>query len=212
MPDGPAIKYSAVGICGGSCSGKSTLARRILQKLGADQCVILPQDDYFFGLGDAPEGKGGKNFDHPNAVDFEKLTAHLAQLKAGRAIDRPLYDFPTHMPKSETEHMEARPIILVDGILIFQNEQLRKLFDLKIFVECDRNTRFTRRLQRDVNERGRTAESVIQVFADQVSPMHDRFVKPSASHADIVANSQQSNLTSGEEFEKVMNAIQNMNQ
>lgn len=204
------MKPKAIGICGGSCSGKSTLARRVFEQLGPEQCVILPQDDYFFGLSDAPEGKGGKNFDHPDAVDFQKMCGQLTQLKAGRTIERPLYDFPTHMPKPETERTEPRPIILVDGILIFQNQKLRDLLDLKIFVECDRNTRFTRRLQRDVNERGRTAESVIQVFTDQVSPMHDKFVSPSLEHADIVVNSQQSNLTSGEQFSRVMDSIKLM--
>lgn len=182
----------AIGISGGSCSGKSTLTRKIFEKLGPDQCVILPQDDYFFGLGDAPEGKGGPNFDHPDAVDFDQLCAQLARLKKGQAIDRPLYDFPTHMPKPETERTESRPVILIDGILILQHQPLRDLLDLSIFVECDSETRFARRLERDVRERGRTAQSVHDQFANQVGPMHDLHVEPSKVHADIVVNSQQS--------------------
>lgn len=181
-----------VGISGGSCSGKSTLTKLLFEALGPDQCVILPQDDYFFGLGDAPLGKGGPNFDHPHAVDFDKLCAQLAQLKSGQAIDRPLYDFPTHMPKTETRRTEPRPVILVDGILILQHQPLRDLLDLSIFVECDSDTRFARRLERDVRERGRTAQSVHEQFANQVGPMHDLHVEPSKSHADIVVNSQQS--------------------
>ncbi|ATW03035.1 uridine kinase [Sphingorhabdus sp. YGSMI21] len=182
---------TVVGISGGSCSGKSTLTQLLFEALGPDQCVILPQDDYFFGLGDAPQGKGGPNFDHPNAVDFENLCEQLAQLKNGQAIDRPLYDFPTHMPKAETRRTESRPVILVDGILILQHRPLRELLDLSIFVECDSDTRFARRLERDVRERGRSAQSVREQFANQVGPMHDLHVEPSKSHADIVINSQQ---------------------
>jgi uridine kinase len=181
-----------VGISGGSCSGKSTLTRLLFEALGPDQSVILPQDDYFFGLGDAPQGKGGPNFDHPHAVDFDKLCEQLAQLKSGQPVDRPLYDFPTHMPKTETRRTEPRPVILVDGILILQHQPLRELLDLSIFVECDSETRFARRLERDVRERGRSAQSVHEQFANQVGPMHDLHVEPSKTHADIVINSQQS--------------------
>lgn len=196
-----------VGISGGSCSGKSTLAARIYQTLGPDQCVILPQDDYFFGFGDAPEGKGGPNFDHPDAVDFDKMCAQLALLKQGAAIDRPLYDFPTHLPKAETELTEPRPIILVDGILILHHAPLRQLFDLSVFVRCDSAIRFARRLERDVRERGRTADSVKQAFTNQVDPMHDKYVEPSQVHADIVINSQQSESVVTSEISAVVRSI-----
>ncbi|MDM8010755.1 MAG: uridine kinase [Parasphingorhabdus sp.] len=201
------MRPKAVGISGGSCSGKTTLTRRIFEKLGPEQCVILPQDDYFFGLGDAPAGKGGPNFDHPDAVDFEQLCAQLEQLKKGQAIDRPLYDFPTHMPKVETERTEARPVILIDGILILQHQPLRELLDLSIFVECDSETRFARRLERDVRERGRTAQSVHDQFANQVGPMHDLHVEPSKVHADIVINSQQWGPAFDDLFESIMSRI-----
>tara|TARA_R110002124_G_C8923228_1_gene511381 strand:+ start:396 stop:1001 length:606 start_codon:yes stop_codon:yes gene_type:complete len=201
------MRPKAVGISGGSCSGKTTLTRRIFEKLGPEQCVILPQDDYFFGLGDAPAGKGGPNFDHPDAVDFEQLCAQLEQLKKGQAIDRPLYDFPTHMPKVETERTEARPVILIDGILILQHQPLRELLDLSIFVECDSETRFARRLERDVRERGRTAQSVHDQFANQVGPMHDIHVEPSKVHADIVINSQQWGTAFDDLFESIMSRI-----
>ena len=197
----------AIGLCGGSCSGKSTLADKIFAALGPGQCVILPQDDYFFGYGEAPEGKGGPNFDHPDAVDFDNMCAQLKALKSGEEIDRPLYDFPTHLPKKETERTEPRPVILVDGILILQHAPMRALLDLSIFVHCDAETRFARRLARDVKERGRTAESVRQVFADQVSPMHEKFVEPSSAHADIVVNSQQSEAASKRHFEEIMRSI-----
>ena len=199
-----------VGISGGSCSGKSTLAAHIFETLGPDQCVILPQDDYFFGYGDAPEGKGGPNFDHPDAVDFDKMYAQLSLLKQGQSIERPLYDFPTHMPKTETELTKPRPIILVDGILILHHALLRQLFDLSVFVRCDSAVRFKRRLERDVRERGRTAESVREVFADQVDPMHDKFVEPSHTHADIVINSQQSKTVATSDFSAIVKSISDM--
>jgi len=201
------MRPKAVGISGGSCSGKTTLTHKIFQRLGPDQCVILPQDDYFFGLGDAPEGKGGPNFDHPHAVDFDQLRDQLAQLKNGQAIDRPLYDFPTHMPKAETERTEPRPVILIDGILILQHQPLRELLDLSIFVECDSETRFARRLKRDVRDRGRTPQSVHEQFANQVGPMHDLHVEPSKNHADIVINSQQCESAFDDLFRIVMSRI-----
>lgn len=197
----------AIGISGGSCSGKTTLTRKIFEKLGPEKCVILPQDDYFFGLGDAPEGKGGPNFDHPDAVDFDQMCAQLAQLKSGQTIDRPLYDFPTHMPKAETEHTEPRPVILIDGILILQHKPLRDLLDFSIFVECDPETRFSRRLERDVRDRGRTAQSVHQQFANQVGPMHDLHVEPSKEYADIVVRSQQCEAAFDDLFRSITNLI-----
>lgn len=197
----------AVGISGGSCSGKSTLTQKLFEHLGPDQSVILPQDDYFFGLGDAPPGKGGPNFDHPDAVDFEKMCEQLSQLKSGQTIDRPLYDFPTHLPKKETQRTESKPVILVDGILILHHESMRSLLDLTIFVECDTATRLARRLERDVKERGRTSDSVHAVFADQVSPMHEKFVEPSKGYADIVVNSQQSDRLFEAYFHKILKAI-----
>jgi len=169
--------------------------------------VILPQDDYFFGLGDAPAGKGGPNFDHPDAVDFDQLCAQLTQLKGGQAIDRPLYDFATHLPKARTERTEPRPVILIDGILILQHQPLRELLDLSIFVECDSATRLARRLERDVRERGRTVQSVHEQFANQVGPMHDRHVEPSKIHADMVIKSQQVGPVFDELFARIILGI-----
>lgn len=200
----------AVGISGGSCSGKSTLTGKLFERLGPDKSVILPQDDYFFGLGDAPPGKGGPNFDHPDAVDFDNLCTQLAQLKAGEAINRPLYDFPTHMPKAETQLTPPRPIILVDGILILHHQPMRALLDLKIFVQCDAANRLARRLDRDVRERGRTADSVNIVFADQVNPMHEKYVEPSKRHADIVVNSQQSGHDFEGDFDIIIDRINSL--
>ena len=197
------MNFKAIGISGGSCSGKSTLAAHILQTLGSDQCVILPQDDYFFGYGDALTGKGGPNFDHPSAVDFGKLCLQLALLIKGQAIDRPIYDFRAQLPKAETERVEPRPVILVDGILILHHGPLRRLLDLSIFVECDQDIRLSRRLERDVRERGRTADSVRDVFSRQVAPMHGKYVEPSKEYADIVLESQ----SVESQFEDIRGAI-----
>lgn len=200
----------AVGISGGSCSGKSTLAKSLFKTLGAENSVILPQDDYFFGLGDAPSGKGGPNFDHPNAVNFDAMCAQLAQIKAGETIHRPLYDFPTHLPKKETQRTEPRPVILVDGILILHHLPMRALLDLTIFVECDAATRLSRRMKRDVKERGRTAASVKTVFADQVAPMHDKYVEPSKVHADILVDSHFSDHSFERHVGKIGNRIKSL--
>lgn len=199
-----------IGISGGSCSGKSTLARHIYETLGSDECVILPQDDYFFGFGDAPKGKGGPNFDHPDAVDFDKMCAQLTLLKNGQSVQRPLYDFSSHMPKAETGLTEPRPIILVDGILILHHAPLRQLFDLSIFVRCESTTRLNRRLERDVRERDRTATSVREVFANQVNPMHDKFVEPSKVHADIITDSVSSNISYLQNIEPILAALREM--
>ncbi|MDZ7588145.1 MAG: uridine kinase [Parasphingorhabdus sp.] len=176
----------AIGICGGSCSGKTRLTQLLHARLGPERSVILPQDDYFFGLGDAPPGKGGPNFDHPDAVDFASLARHLAAMKTGETIARPQYDFHHHLPRTETVATPPRPIILVDGILILADPATRALLDFSIFVACDAETRLARRLERDVRERGRTAESVRALFEAQVEPMHQHWVEPSKAHADLV--------------------------
>ena len=199
-----------VGICGGSCSGKTTLTQHIHKTLGPDICAMLPQDDYFFGLGDAPQGKGGPNFDHPDAVDFDKMRSQLELLKKGQSVKRPLYDFSTHMPKAETGLTEPRPIILVDGILILHHEPLRRLFDLSIFVRCESDTRFKRRLERDVRERGRTVASVRKAFANQVDPMHNKFVEPSKVHADIITESSSSDALTSQNADPVLAALREM--
>lgn len=204
------MKSKAVGIAGGSCSGKSTLAKRICADLGPDECVLLPQDDYFFGLGDAPPGKGGPNFDHPDAVNFAQMCNHLAAMKAGTAIDRPLYDFLSHLPKPDTERTEPKPIILVDGILILQHPPMRALFDLKIFVLCDEPTRLARRRKRDVKIRGRTVDSVNKSFAEQVAPMHRQYVEPSRNYADIVFNSQHFPAVFEANYREILSTINNL--
>lgn len=176
-----------LGISGGTGSGKTTVAQKIISSVGRDNVVYLQQDSYYRNLGDMPlDLKHRVNFDHPDAFDTDLLINHLEALRAGEAIEQPIYDYPTHSRKAETFHVEPRPVIIVEGILVFVNSQMRGLMDLKIFIDTDADIRFIRRLDRDVHERGRTLESVITQYTATVRPMHLQFVEPSKRYADII--------------------------
>ena len=176
-----------IGICGGTGSGKTTVARRILENVSDEQVVFLQQDSYYRNIGDMPiELRGVINFDHPDALDNDLFINHVKALRAGEAIEMPVYDFSTHGRRAETVHIEPKPILIVEGILIFVDAMLRAQMDIKIFVDTDDDLRFIRRLQRDVNERGRTVESVIKQYLQTVRPMHQQFVEPSKRHADVI--------------------------
>lgn len=169
-----------VGVAGGSGSGKTYFAAALCQRLGPQRCAIVYQDSFYFDQSARFDFDGGAvNFDHPDSIDFELLAAKLTQLKNGEAADLPIYDFKTHSRKRETERMESRPIILVDGILIFHSARVRALFDDLVFFDTDESLRYQRRMNRDVNERGRTHEGVQNQFLRQVKPMHDAYVEPS---------------------------------
>jgi uridine kinase len=176
-----------IGICGGTGSGKTTVARRILENVSDEQVVFLQQDSYYRNIGDMPiELRGVINFDHPDALDNDLFINHVKALRAGEAIEMPVYDFSVHTRKIATVHIEPKPILIVEGILIFVDAMLRAQMDIKIFVDTDDDLRFIRRLQRDVNERGRTTESVIKQYLETVRPMHQQFVEPSKRHADVI--------------------------
>ncbi|MEK6322616.1 MAG: uridine kinase [Acidobacteriota bacterium] len=176
-----------IGISGGTGSGKTTVAQKIIAPVGVENVVYLQQDSYYRNLGDMPlDLRHQVNYDHPDAFDTELLINHLEALRAGEAIEQPDYDYPTHSRKAETIHVEPRPVIVVEGILVFVNSQMRGLMDLKIFVDTDPDIRFIRRLDRDVHERGRTVESVITQYTTTVRPMHLQFVEPSKRYADII--------------------------
>jgi uridine kinase len=176
-----------IGICGGTGSGKTTVARRILENVRDDYVIFLQQDSYYRNLGDMPlELRHQINFDHPDALDNDLFINHVKALRAGEAIEMPVYDFSTHSRKNETIHIEPKPILILEGILIFVDAALRELMDIKIFVDSDDDLRFIRRLQRDVHERGRTVESVIKQYLDTVRPMHEQFVEPSKRFADVI--------------------------
>jgi len=176
-----------IAIAGGTGSGKTTLTHEVLDKVGAEHIALLPHDAYYKDLSHLPpEHRAQINYDHPNSLETELLIQHIVQLKRGNPIELPIYDFKVHTRTSQTIRVEPKPIILVEGILIFAEPELRQMFDIKIFVDTDPDIRFIRRLQRDIAERGRTAESVVNQYLTTVRPMHLEFVEQSKRYADII--------------------------
>jgi len=193
-------KHSAeriiVGVAGGTGSGKTTVSQAILDRVGRDRIAYLQHDSYYRDRSSLPlEERAKANFDHPDALDSELLAQHLASLKAGQAVEVPVYDFTTHTRKTRTVAVAPRKVILVEGILIFAERALRELMDIKVFVDTDADIRFIRRLQRDITERGRTVESVIRQYTETVRPMHLEFVEPSKRYADVIVPEGGFNLT-----------------
>jgi uridine kinase len=176
-----------IGICGGTGSGKTTVANRILETVSADEVVFIQQDLYYRNLKDMPlDYRNAANFDHPDAVDNELLINHLKKLRVGEPVELPVYDFRTHTRLPDTTRINPRPIVIVEGILIFAEPRLLELMDIKVFVDTPDDIRFIRRLQRDIAERGRTVDSVIEQYLATVRPMHMQFVEPSKRHADVI--------------------------
>jgi uridine kinase len=176
-----------IGVAGGTGSGKTTVARAILRRAGTGQLSLIQHDAYYKDLGDLPLAQRAMlNFDHPDALDNDLLITHLRALKAGRDIAMPVYDFTTHTRTQEVRQIEPHRVVLVEGILIFADEALRQLMDVKIYVDTHADIRFIRRLQRDIAERGRTMESVVHQYLATVRPMHEQFVEPSKRYADII--------------------------
>jgi uridine kinase len=176
-----------IGICGGTGSGKTTVANRILQAVGAHEVAFLQQDSYYHDLDRMPLDYRSKvNFDHPAAIDNDLLVEHLRTLKGGRGVDLPLYDFRNHARRPETLRMEPKLITIVEGILIFDEPRLLAEMDVKVFVDTPDDIRFIRRLRRDIAERGRTVDTVIDQYLTFVRPMHQQFVEPSKRHADVI--------------------------
>jgi uridine kinase len=176
-----------IGICGGTGSGKTTVANRILETVSADEVVFIQQDLYYRNLKDMPlDYRNAANFDHPDAVDNELLINHLKKLRAGEPVELPIYDFRTHTRLPDTTRINPRPIVIVEGILIFAEPRLLEQMDIKVFVDTPDDIRFIRRLERDIAERGRTVDSVIEQYLATVRPMHMQFVEPSKRHADVI--------------------------
>ena len=176
-----------IAIAGGSGSGKTTVANSILNRVGPLRIAYLPHDAYYRDLSHLPEVQRREvNFDHPNSLESDLMLQHIMQLKRKEPVDLPIYDFPIHTRTDRTLRVEPRPVILVEGILIFAEPELRKVFDVKIFVDTDADLRFIRRLQRDLIERGRSTENVISQYLSTVRPMHMDFVEPSKRYADVI--------------------------
>jgi uridine kinase len=176
-----------IGVAGGSGSGKTTVVRRIIDSIGPDQVAVLDHDRYYRDRNDLRlEERAALNYDHPDALETDLMVKHVNELKAGRAVEVPSYDFTRHARLAAWETVPPRRAIIVEGILIFTDAGLRHLMDIKVFVDTDADTRFIRRLQRDVAERGRTMESVIEQYQSTVKPMHLDFVEPSKRYADLI--------------------------
>lgn len=176
-----------IGIAGGSGSGKTTVAQEILNRVGADRIAYLQHDSYYKDLtGLPPAQRIEVNFDHPHSLETELLIKHIVSLRDLHPVQVPIYNFTTDSRTEETFTVQPRNVVLVEGILIFVEPDLRKLFDVKIFVDTDADVRFIRRLHRDITERGRTTESVIEQYQATVRPMHLEFVEPSKRYADVI--------------------------
>lgn len=176
--------HLVVGIAGGSASGKSTFARELAASLGSGLCHVLSHDAYYRDLTEhSVEERSKTNFDHPDSLENSLLATHVDQLRLGRPIDVPRYDYRTHARLPDAIPHDPRPILIVEGILVLAIEELRERFDLSLFVDASDETRLARRMHRDIARRGRTEESVRRQFAEQTRPMHEQFVQPSADHA-----------------------------
>ncbi len=176
-----------IGVAGGSGSGKTTVAEMVLKRVGRQRISYIPHDAYYRELTTLlPNQRAEVNFDHPDSLESELMRDHILALKDWKAVELPVYDFTTHSRTAQTIHVDPRRVILVEGILIYADERLRPLFDVKIFVDTDSDIRFIRRLQRDISERGRTTDTVINQYLKTVRPMHMDFVEPSKRYADII--------------------------
>lgn len=181
------MKPLVIGLAGGTGSGKTTIGKAILKNAGDNYAISLPQDAYYRAQNDLPaEARALTNYDEPSAFDTELLIEHLDALIRGQSIERPVYDFSAHNRSSETISLKALPIILLEGILVLHDAQLRERMNLKVFVDAAPDERFIRRLERDVKERGRSAESVISQYRRTVKPMHDLFIEPTKKYADLI--------------------------
>lgn len=183
-----------IGIAGGTGSGKTTLMKNIVERF-KDRVTVISHDSYYKRHDELSyEERTKLNYDEPNALDTSLLAYHLDQLRHGKAVECPVYDFTQHNRSNETMHIEPRPVIIVEGILIFENEPLRELMDIRIFVDTDADIRLCRRVKRDVNKRGRSLESVLTQYQETVKPMHEKYVEPSKKYANLVVPEGGKNL------------------
>lgn len=176
-----------IGICGGTGSGKTTIARAIVDTVGASKVVLIEQDSYYRNLADMPlDERHQANFDHPDSIDSEMLVNHIKRLKQGQPIEMPVYDMVTHTRSDAVEFIEPRPVVIVEGILIFAEPRVLDLLDVRVFVDTPDDVRLMRRLRRDITERGRPFERTLDQYERTIRPMHFEFVEPSKRHADII--------------------------
>ncbi len=176
-----------VGIAGGTGSGKTTVVRKIIEKLPKDSVAVLSQDSYYKDQSHLPlEERQKINFDHPNAIEFDLLIDHIKKLKNGQAIEQPIYSYLTCARAKETIHVEPKEVVIVEGILVLTVPELRELFDIKVFVDADADDRLIRVIHRDLEERGRDVATVLKRYQETVKPMHEQFIEPSKKYADLI--------------------------
>lgn len=181
------MDVTVIGVAGGTGSGKSTLVKRLQEAFAGNDVVTLCHDYYYKAYPDLTyEERSKLNYDHPRSFDTDMLVDHLQNLKSGSAVKHPLYSFVEHNRTDETVEVQPSKVVIVDGILIFENKELRDLMDIKVFVDTDADVRLARRILRDVKERGRSMESVINQYINTVKPMHEEFVEPSKKYADVI--------------------------
>jgi uridine kinase len=181
------VQPLTIGIAGGTASGKTTVARRLVERLGNHPVAVLDQDSYYRDLPDLPlEERARFNFDHPDAFDTALLVRHLAELRAGNPIEKPVYSFTQHTRTGETLRVNPGDVVILEGILVLALEPVRELLDVKVFVDSDADVRVLRRVSRDIKERGRDFDGVVEQYFRTVRPMHFGFVEPSKRYADII--------------------------
>lgn len=195
-----------IGIAGGTGSGKTTVVHQIMNQLPLTEVGVLSQDHYYRETHHLSYEERAKiNFDHPRAIDFELLTQHLKELKAGNSIEQPVYSFVTHNRTDDTIHTHPRKVMIVEGILILADPQIRELFDIKIFVHADPDERLIRRLKRDIAERGRDMEEVLNRYQTTLKPMHEQFIEPTKAYADIIIPNDKYNTVAIDVVRAVIN-------
>lgn len=193
------IEMMVIGIAGGTGSGKTTVVQNILKKLNEEHICVLSQDNYYndnHGL--SMEEKEKVNYDHPSSIDFDLLTAHVKALKEGKSIEQPVYSFANHARTEQKIIIKPQKILIIEGILVFTHTPLLEEFDLKVFVEADPDERLIRRIRRDIQERGRDLEEVLNRYQATLKPMHETFIEPSKNHADIIVPNMRPNTAAVE--------------
>ena len=179
-----------IGIAGGTCAGKTTIVRAVCERIGPDLCTVVSCDDYYRDIDASYESLATRNWDEPNALDLDRLAGDLERLRAGEAIDAPIWDMTRHRRATAFRRVEPRPTILVDGLLALAHPGVRAQLDLGVYVDAPADVRLARRLRRDALERGRSTDSILTQYMDTVRPMHDRHVATQADHADLVVDGE----------------------
>ena len=195
-----------IGIAGGTGSGKTTVVNQIAKDLSLDEICIISQDSYYKSTDSLSFDERSKiNFDHPRAIDFDLLIEHLKELRKGNIVEQPVYSFVTHNRTKDTVKTHPRKVVIVEGILIFNNEKLRDLFDIKVFVHADSDERLIRRIRRDIKERGRDIDEVLNRYQNTLKPMHEQFIEPTKTFADIIIPNDRFNEVAIEIVRTVIN-------